>query len=304
MKPSPLVVDLVIALLCLIWGSTWLVIRTGLADLPPLHGAALRFTVASAVFWLAAPKLSRLEGGEPPPLWMVLVFGTLNFATSYGIVYWAETVIPSGLASVLWAVFPMIMAVSGHLFLPGERLVGRQWLGFAVGFLGVALLFRTDLYHLSARAVGVGAVYLLSPLVSAVGQTCVKRHGQGVSSVLLNRGALTLGTCFLWILALSLERGAELRFTPRSVACVIYLALVGTCVAFGLYYWVLRTTPAYKMSLIAYVTPVIALTLGWSLGEEPVGAYTLLGAGLVLGGVALVRREGAARAALGRRIGA
>lgn len=290
MKPSPLVVDLVLALLCLIWGSTWLVIRTGLEDLPPLHAAALRFTLASAIFWLVAPRLARLEGGTPPRLWLVLVFGTLNFATSYAIVYWAETVIPSALASVLWAVFPMLMAVSGHLFLPGERLAPRQWIGFALGFLGVALLFRTDLYGLSAGAVGVGAVYLLSPFVSAIGQTCIKRHGQGASSVLLNRGALTLGMVLLWILALTLERGAELRFSRSALFSIAYLAVVGTCVAFGLYYWVLRTTPAYKMSLIAYVTPVIALFLGWSVGKEPVGLSTLCGAGLVLGGVGLVRR--------------
>ena len=76
-------------------------------------------------------------------------------------------------------------------------------------------------------------------------------------------------------------------------AYLAYLAVVGTCVAFGLYYWVLRTTPAYKMSLIAYVTPVIALFLGWSVGKEPVGLSTLCGAGLVLGGVGLVRRPAA-----------
>ena len=229
MKPSPLVADLVIALLCLIWGSTWLVIRTGLEDLPPLHGVALRFTLASALFWLAAPKLARLEGGDPPALWLVLVFGTLNFATSYAVVYWGETV--------------------------GDK-------------------------RKTAPA----------PTVSAVGQTCVKRHGQGMSSVLLNRGALTLGALMLWILALALEPGAELTFSRAAVGSVVYLAVVGTCVAFGLYYWVLRSTPAYKMSLIAYVTPVIALFLGWALGEEPVGPFTLLGAGLVLGGVGLVRR--------------
>jgi drug/metabolite transporter (DMT)-like permease len=288
-KPSPLVVDGVIALLCLIWGSTWLVIRVGLEDLPPLHGVAMRFTLASAVFWVAGPRLARLEGGERPPVWLVLVFGSLNFAASYGIVYWGETVIPSALASVLWAVFPMMMAVSGHFFLPGERLLPRQWLGFVLGFAGVALL-RTDLRAVAPGAVLVGAIFLLSPLVSAVGQTCVKRHGQGVSSVLLNRGALTLGAVCLWGLALSLERGAELSFSPAAVLSIVYLALVGTCVAFGLYYWVLRTTPAYKLSLIAYVTPVIALFLGWSLGDEPIGASTLVGAGCVLGGVGLVRR--------------
>jgi drug/metabolite transporter (DMT)-like permease/lysophospholipase L1-like esterase len=300
MKPSQLVVNATIALLCLIWGSTWLVIRVGLDDIPPLHGVALRFTVASALFWTFARPLSRREGGSAPPWRLVAVFGSLNFAASYGIVYWAETVIPSALASLLWAVFPMMMAVSGHLFLPGERLRGMQWSGFALGFLGVALLFRTDLRAVHADALWVGAVYLLSPLVSAVGQTYVKRDGAGVSSVLLNRNALALATVCHWIAALTIERSAEVRLTPPGVFSIVYLAVVGTFLGFGLYFWALRFTPAYKMSLIAYVTPVIALVLGWSVGDEPVGWSTLAGAGLVLGGVGLVRRGQVGWAALSR----
>ncbi len=290
MGPSTRTVNAVILLLCLIWGSTWLVIKKGLEDLPPLHAVALRFTLASAVFWLVGRPLARLEGGTRPPRWLVIVFGCFNFATSYGLVYWAETLLPSALASVLWAVFPMMMAVAGHVFLPGERLRGQQWIGFLVGFLGIVSLFQTDLRKVSAEAVPVGALYLLSPLVSAAGQTCVKRHGQGVSSVLLNRDALTLGMALLWAAALLFERDAVLVLTPAAVLSVAYLGVVGTCVAFGLYYWILRSTPTYKLSLIAYITPLIALFLGWSVGAEPIGPTTLLGTALVLLGVGLVRR--------------
>lgn len=290
MKPTPSAINLIIALLCVIWGSTWLVIRVGLEDIPPLHGVAYRFTLASAVFWVFAGKLSRMEGGTRPTPMMIAIFGTLNFAASYGIVYWAETVIPSGLASVLWAVFPMMMAVSGHFFLRGERLSAHHWLGFAIGFVGVILLFHTDLRDVHADALWVGAVYLLSPLVSAVGQTHIKRHGEGVSSILLNRDAITLAMVYHWIAAFVLERGESVEFTLPAVFSVAYLSIVGTCVAFGLYYWILRYTPSYKLSLIAYITPLLALLLGWSVGEEPVGLTTLIGAGLILGGVGLVRR--------------
>ncbi|MEM7305122.1 MAG: EamA family transporter [Planctomycetota bacterium] len=293
MKPSPTVANLALVLLCLIWGSTWLVIRTGLEDLPPLHGAAIRFTVASLVFSLAAIPLRRMEGGPAPAGWLSAMLGTLNFALSYGIVYWAETVLPSALASILWAVFPMMMAVAGHLFLPGEKLAGRHWIGFALGFVGVGLLFETDLRDLSSmheNALWVGGVYLLSPLVSAVGQTCIKRYGEGASSVLLNRNGMLLGAALLWIAALTLERGAELRFTSTAVWSVLYLSVMGTCVTFGLYYWLLRFQPAYKMSLIAYVTPAIAILLGWAVADEPITRFTLAGTGLVLVGVGLVRR--------------
>jgi drug/metabolite transporter (DMT)-like permease len=242
--------------------------------------------LAAAVFAALAPMLARREGGARPPAWLSASLGSLSFAAAYGILYWGETIIPSGLASVLWAVFPMMMAVSGHLFLPGERLRARQGLGFGLGFVGILLLFATDLGDLGPGTRAVGALYLLSPLCSTVGNTLAKRFGERTSSVLLNRAA-----------ALGLEREAELVLTGRAVLCIVYLALVGTVLTFGLYFWLLRYAPANLLSLIAYVIPVLALALGWAVGGEPIGAHTLGGTALVLLGVALVVRARALRPA-------
>ena len=124
--PGRVTVVLTVTVLCLIWGSTWLVIKTGLRDLPVLTSAAARFTIAAGAMALLAPALHRREGGTRPPRWLALCMGSLNFAVSYGVVYVAETVIPSGLASVLWAVFPLLTAALGHVWLPGERLRPSQ----------------------------------------------------------------------------------------------------------------------------------------------------------------------------------
>lgn len=286
--PSELTIHLSIALLCLIWGSTWLVIRAGLRDLPPFTSASVRFAVAALVMGAAAPALSVREGGARPSLAISLVSGTLNVGISYGLVYWSETVLPSGLVSVLWSVFPMMMAVCAHRYLPGERLNGLQWLGFAAGFCGVAVLFATDLAAVGPGAVSAGLILLLSPAVSAVGTTYVKLHGGGTSSVLLNRNGFAIGSALLLVAALASERGAALRWSAAALGSIAYLALVGTVVAFGIYFWLLRYAPAYKLSLIAYVVPAIALTLGTLLGEEPLGWHTALGTGLVLAGVGAV----------------
>src|SRR5262245_27831490 len=120
--PRPLRVLLLTALLCLIWGSTWIVIKEGLQSLPPFTSAAARFGIAAACMSLLAAWLGAREGGSAPSLGLSLILGCLNFAASYGIVYWSETRIHSGLASVLWAVFPLLQATLGHVFLPGERL--------------------------------------------------------------------------------------------------------------------------------------------------------------------------------------
>ncbi len=290
-RPSPWLENALIGFLCLIWGSTWLVIREGLDDLPPLGSLALRFWVAFAVFAAIAPQLRRIEGGAPPPRSLVLLMGCANFAASYSIIYWAEQSVPSGLTSVLWAVFPILVAIAGHFLLPGERLGRTRALGFALGFAGVVLLFFADLRAISTDAVRAGAVLLLSPVISAFGNVTVKRQGAGVSSALLCRNSLGLAAVLVSAAALLVEREAKLALTPRAIFSVAYLGVAGTVVTFAIYFWLLRHAPASKLSLIAYVTPAVALCLGWAVRGEAIAPTTLAGAALIVFGVALAGRR-------------
>jgi drug/metabolite transporter (DMT)-like permease len=287
-SPSPAAVRFLIALLCLIWGSTWVVIKGGLRDLPPLTSAGVRFLLAGAIMVGLAALIARREGGGPPPTWLWMIQGTTNFAISYGLVYHAETVLPSGLVSLLWGVYPMLQALAGHWFLEGERLAPRQWLGFAFGLAGLVLLFGTDLGGFGAGGVPTAMLLLLSPVAVVVGTTLVKRHGGRVSSALLNRNAMLLGAALLLGAAWLGERGEPVHWTAPAVASVLYLSLVGTVVTFSLFYWLLRWTPAHRMALIAYVTPALALLLGWAVADEPLSVSVIGGAALILVGVLLV----------------
>jgi len=289
-RPSPLVVFLLTGVLCLIWGSTWVVIKQGLEDLPPLGSAAARFTLAALMMSALGALFARREGGARPTLRLSLVLGLLNFAASYGIVYWTETRLPSALVSVLWAIYPLLQAVAGHLFLAEERVARTQSAGFVLGFLGVGALFATDLRTLGPEAVPAGAVLLLSPVVSAFGTTVVKKHAARTSSLLLNRNGMWIGAAGLWCGALVLERGESVRWSVPAALSIAYLALFGTVVAFGLFFWLLRHTAANRLSVIAYVTPGVALVLGWGLRDEPVGPWTLVGLAAILAGVFLVHR--------------
>lgn len=286
--PRPATTALLIALLCAIWGSTWIVIRAGLEDLPPFTSAAIRFALAALVMCGVAAALARREGGTPAPPWLVLTMGALNIATSFGAVYWAEQSLPSGLASVLFAVFPLLMAIAGHLALPGERLSWMHAAGFALGFSGVALLFHTDVALAGPGAGRAALVFLLSPVAVAIGTTCVKRYGGAVSSLKLNRDAMVVGAVLLALLAVAFERGRPVALTPRAIGSILYLALIGTVLTFAVYYWLLRSTPAYKLSIIPFVTPLVALALGAAFAGETVRASTVAGAALVFSGIAAV----------------
>jgi len=288
LAPRPPLVFLLTALLCLVWGSTWVVIQGGLASLPPFSSAAIRFALSAACMSALAATFGAREGGQRPGWRLALALGTLNFAGSYGIVYWSETRLPSGLVSVLWAVFPMLQATLGHFCLPGERLGAWQLGGFVLGFLGVASLFATDLRGLGAGAVPAGALVLVAPLVSAFGTTAVKRFGAGTSSLALNRDAMWIGAACLGALALALERDASFTWDRGAFLSLAYLALCGTVLTFGIYFWLLRHVAASQLSVIAYVTPAIALALGALVNDEPLTRHTLLGFAGIVAGVFLV----------------
>jgi drug/metabolite transporter (DMT)-like permease len=286
--PSQAVIRLTMAVLCLIWGSTWIVIKGGLRDLPPLTSAGARFVIAAIIMIGVAAVLSRREGGGAPPVWLWLVQGSANFAVTYGIVYHAETVLPSGLVSLLWGVFPILQALAGHWFLPGERLRAGQWVGFGVALAGVVLLFRTDLRGFGAAGIPTAVLVLLSPIAAVIGTTLVKRYGGGVSSTLLNRNGMFVAAALLVAAALAFERDAQPAWTAPAIASVLYLSVVGTVLTFSLFFWLLRYAAAHRLALIAYITPAIALILGWVVGREPMTAFTVAGAGLILAGVVLV----------------
>jgi drug/metabolite transporter (DMT)-like permease len=266
------------------------VIRDGLRDLPPFTAAATRFVVAALGMAVVARTLGRRESGKSPPAWLWLTLGLCNFACSYAIVYRTETILPSALVALLWGVFPMLSAIAGHLFLPSERLRPTHWAGFTLGLGGLVLLFVKDLPKLGPEAVPAAALLLLSPTVSTVGNTLVKHSGAGVRSLELNRNAMAFGAALLCALALATEDVASVPWTPRAILTVTYLSLAGTVLTFGLYFWLMRYVKANTMSLISYVTPVVAMLLGLLYGEA-LTEWTVAGAACILGGIALAVRK-------------
>ncbi len=319
-----------LGLLTLIWGTTWAAIRVGLRGIPPFTGVALRFAIAAAALLAVAPALGvRLRGaaavpaaGAMPPLpggapgsagspapglpWRVwLVNGLMTFFIPYGVLYWAEQWVPSGLAAVLFATSPLWVALAAHLALPAERLRAATAAGVLIGFAGVAVIFSEDLRALGGpRVVGAAAVLLLSPLCSAVGVVAVKRWGAGVPPLSVAAVPMALAAAAMGCVAWFAERGQPLRFAGWPLAALLYLALCGSALSFTLYFWLLGRLPATSLSLINYLIPIVALTIGGTALGESFTGRTLAGSALVVGGVAVAMRAkggGLAGAASRRR---
>ena len=298
-RPSPALLVAVFAVLCLIWGSTWAVIRVGLAGIPPFSGVSLRFAIASALLFVLG-RLSGVRLGRSAlerRLWVVN--GLLSFAVSYGVVYWAEQWVPSGLTAVLFATYPLFVAAVAHFLLPAEALTWREALGILTGFAGVGVIFSEDLSALGGPGVALGAaVLLISPFVSAVSSVAIKRWGGGMHPFSLTTVPMAIGAAATGLVALATERGRPFVWSGASVSALLYLALAGSAVTFTLYYWLLSHMPAKRLALITYVIPVEAVLIGTALGER-LTARIVAGSGLVVFGVALAvhRAGGAAKSA-------
>src|SRR6476646_6546960 len=123
-------------ILCGIWGSTWLFIKLGLADLPPLTFAGIRFLLAGLI--LTAIVLARRVPWPRGRDWILIaIVGFLQFTLNYGLVFWGEQHIPSGLAAVLQSTFPAFGLVLAHLYLPGERITLLKVMGVLMGIVGI-----------------------------------------------------------------------------------------------------------------------------------------------------------------------
>lgn len=292
-----------LALLTLIWGTTWAAIRIGLRGIPPFTGVALRFALAAAALLAVARGLGvRLRGATPAagataaaarPWRVWLVNAAFTFVIPYGVLYWAEQWVPSGLAAVLFATSPLWVALAAHLMLPGERLRAPTAAGVLVGFAGVALIFSDDLRALGGpRVAAAAAVLLISPLTSAFGVVAVKRWGAGLHPLSVAAVPMALTAAVMGLVAWATESSRPLRFDAASVAALLYLALCGSALTFTLYFWLLRRRPATTLSLINYLTPIVALLIGGAALGESFSARTLAGSALVVGGVAVAMRAG------------
>ncbi len=273
----------------LVWGTTWSAITISLRGIPPFTGVALRFALAAALLfvyaWVTREHLSAAGPGQRRLRWLHAV---LTFCCSYGVVFWAEQWVPSGLAAVLFATFPLMVAVIAHFVLPDERMTLPVIAGTVIAFAGIAVIFAEDFEVLGGSVVATASlVMLLSPLSGAVVSVCVKRWGSGMHPVPFNAVAMALAAGIMGVFAAVVERERTVALDPGPVAALLYMAIVGTAVTFPLYFWLLEHMEARQVALIGYGTPVVALFVGATFMAEPMTIRTWLGSAMVIIGVAV-----------------
>ena len=287
--------------LCAVWGSTWLVIKIGLRDLPPLWFGAIRMALACAL--LAPFAFARGASQAGRERWKRVAFsGLLQIGVNYACVFLAEERIDSGLTALLFATFPIFAGIFAHYLLPDEPVTARTAAAALLGLGGVMVIESPALGNLlshQTRPMLVGSgLALCASLVAAFANVYNKKYLSDVPPV-WNTWLQTLsGSTLLLALAAAFEPGAALRWTPMSVGALLYLSILGTALPFAGLFWLLHRVPVSVIGTIPVVDTVIAVILGHLVLSEPLSPRIIAGSALILVAVLLASRGRGGRAPL------
>jgi drug/metabolite transporter (DMT)-like permease len=290
---------LAFAIIYFVWGSTFLAIRIGVHEVPPFLFAAMRFSVAGLVLygWMIAK-------GEPSPnrrQWMsIALLAVLIFVVDYGLLFWAEQRVPSGLAAVMMATIPVFMTLSEIVFLQTQRLTIRLALALLIGICGVGVLMSRSLNLGGAPVDTAGALAIIIGAISwSIGSILTRKLPLPPSKVMSSGAQMLAGGVLLALASAALR---EFRsFHPSTVSrgawlSLLYLIVAGSIIGFTAYVWLIHHESPTKVGTYAYVNPVVAVLIGYFLGGEALGLRTILGTLCVLVSVLVITTTRAKKA--------
>lgn len=280
---------LVWLVLALIWSTTWIFIKIGLNDLPPMAFSSARFLLSILVL-IPIISIGRIQLPKTAPQWRLIVLtGFLQFSLNYSAVFWAEQYITSGLAAVLQAMIPVFGLMLAWIFLPNERINAQKVFAVGLGVLGVAAIFIDQLRIENWAAFAGCVAVVLGAYAAAQASILIKAKAIGIHPAALVFCQMLCGLPAIIIYSLIIE-GNPLRYnwTPMAIFCVVYLAVFGSVLAFWLYYWLLARVESTKAMMIALVTPLLAVVIGAVVLDERLPPQTLAGGLLIIGSIALI----------------
>ncbi|MDP3856646.1 MAG: EamA family transporter [Stagnimonas sp.] len=287
MRSSVLRVYLALATVYLVWGSTYLAIRWGVAVTPPYLFASVRFLAAGALL-LIYVRWRRLPLPRLASDWKVIgLTAVLLLVGANGLVTWSEQWVASNQAALMVATSALWMAGIGSLGANREPQSLATWGGLLVGFLGVVVLVGDGLLQQSAP----GPAYLalvISPILWAAGSIYGRRHPLSCPPLVTATFQMLIAGVLMGLIGLAAGEGERWRWTSQSWAAWAYLTVFGSCIAYGAYYWLVHNVTPALLGTYAYVNPAVAVLLGCWLGGESLNRLQVMGTGVILIGVVLV----------------
>jgi drug/metabolite transporter (DMT)-like permease len=288
-------------LLGFFWGSSYLFIKIGVdAGLPPFMLITLRlaigFLLLASVVAVAREPLPR----EPKMYGHLFVMGAINIAIPFSLITWAELTVDSALAAILTAPVPLFVILIAAFFLRDERITANRLAGLVVGFVGVAVLVGFDPASLAGGDLA-GEMALVGATISyACGAVYARRNVHGLRPMIPAVFQVFFGLVIVTVLTLVFERPFDVEIKPEAWFAVVWLGLLGSGLAYLLFFRTLGRWGATRTSMVAYLLPVFGITLGALVLKEPIDIRLIIGTALVIGGIALVNSRYGAKPLFGR----
>jgi drug/metabolite transporter (DMT)-like permease len=278
--------------LCIIWSSTWLAIKFGLRDLPPISFVALRFVIAVVVLLAISVGRVRLLPLNRSDFTLLASTGFLMFAINYALLFWAELYVSSGLSAVLQGTIPIFGMVFAHFIIPSEPLRGPRIAGALLAIGGVAVICSRLLDFGGLLAFWGGVAIVFGAAGAAFSNVLLKARAIRLAPAMIAAWQMIFGLVPLLVIGFFLE-GNPIHFhwTGRALFCLFYLAIPGSALAFLLLYWLLPRMSVTNLQTISFITPPGAVAVGWLLGGETFTLWSLAGGALVLAGVWMIFRK-------------
>ena len=282
---SPAAVALAYALVCVVWGSTYLFIKLGVEVLPPYLLGGIRFSIAGPVLLAVCLANGRRLPGRADFLRTAAV-GVLLLVVGNGLLNLSERHLSSGLAALLVVTFALWTTLFAMLGRGAERLSKTGWLGLLIGITGVAILAR-PFDDVESSWTGVISI-LVASFAWAIGTVYARRSLRRVDPFAASAIETTVAGPLMLGVHLLIERNAAVTWNGQAWAAALYLAGMGSLVGFTAYVYITAHMSSSKVGTYAYVNPVVAVLLGWWLLDEAVTWRFLTGGVTVLVGLLLV----------------
>jgi len=286
---SPLWIWMGVISLALIWGSTWLAIKIGLEDASPFCSASPRFILAAVSLYI----FLRLRGQNLPrqyQFWYRTIFiAMFMFIIPYGLVYWGEQHVSSGLAAILFSTQSLFVVAFAHRLLLGERATFRKLAGLILGLVGLLLVFYDQIGWGDSWGMAGMIGILMAAASGGFALVWLHRLGKSVNTLAELTAQLGVTALVVTILGFLFEGNSTDWTSLKLWFSISYLAIIGTAFAFSVYYWLAKNTTALITSFSIFASPVFAVFLGWLVLDETMGLNGLIGSSLVLIGVVLAQ---------------
>ncbi|NOZ47145.1 MAG: EamA family transporter [Chlorobi bacterium] len=289
--PSILILWASVILLSLIWGSTWLAIKYGLQDAPPMYSASFRFILASVMLF-GYLKFKRKTLPQKLYFWKRSIFlAIFMFIIPYGLVYWGEVHISSGLASVLFSTQSLFVIPFAHFLLVNERASFRKWIGIFLGLSGLILIFNERLQWLTQWGLlGMFAI-ILAAVSGAFALVWLRKKEETIEPLTEVTAQIIITAIAFTIISLFFEPFPVILMSVKLGVSIVYLAIIGTAISYLIYYWLAKHTTALMISFSIFITPVFAVFMGWAFLNEMLGVKGFIGTTMVLSSIFIVQKS-------------